>query len=561
MTRCLLLLGVLAALVGPPSALAYWHAGGGSGSGSAVVATMPSGPQPTGWAAGQTVTLSWTQSIFLGGALGTFAGGGYRLTRYAEGSSSGSTPNASCETAISGAGTTLQCAESGVPYGRWQYTATPVLDTLTGDESAKSAVITVAPDAPTLSTVTAQNPTSAQTTGDIAVSWDAVSGATGYNLYRRTTAGSYDFSAPRNGATPLAATTYTDPGSGLTGAVTYEYVVRALAGSPAVESPSSNEQGATTITRPSAPAGAVSATAVAGGAIDVTWSGGGGVAAYNVYRRTAAGSYDFSTPLNGGSVFAGTTYNDTTGVSGTTYLYTVRSVITGLGGAQVESANSSESTSATPDSTPPPVPSALTVNSGGNVKSGTSCGVTGGTRFINAAGQASVSVTATIAAAEVGETVVFTATTPGSTPVSATVVAAAAATSVTTTLNLSTLLAGTVTLTAQTKDAPGNISATRAPLNVVIKDVIAGALSNVTYNAVWLARDTLSGTSECGALITATQTAPGSNVYTTTVGSGGTFSGFQVAAVSLATYSYNVTATDLAGNTSAITVITGYDAL
>jgi hypothetical protein len=507
------------------------------------------------------VTVSWAQSTFQGSLLGTYTGGGYTLKRYPQGSTSGVTPNAACATVISGAAASLQCVESGVPYGGWRYTATPVLNTLTGDESVKSAVVTVAPTAPTLSTVTAQNPSSSQTTGDIAVSWAAVSGATGYNLYRRISSGSYDFANPVNGASPLTSTSYTDPGSGLSGGITYDYVVRAVAGSPVVESASSNEKGDAAIGRPAAPAGAVSATAAAGAQIDVTWSSGAGVAGYNIYRRTSAGSYNFSTPLNGASPAAGTTYHDSSAVNGTTYLYTIRSVITGLGGAEVESANSTESNSATSDSTPPPVPSAVTVNSGGNVKSGTSCGVTSGTRFINAAGKGAVSVTATISSAETGEKVFFSATTSGSTPVTVTI--AASGTSVTTTLDLSSLLDGTVTLTAQTQDAAGNRSAATSPANTIVKDVVAGALSSLTYHNVTLAADTLSGTSECGATITATETAGPhvGNVYTLTVGAGGTFSGFAVDAISLGAYAYDVTATDLAGNTSAVTTLSGSDLL
>jgi hypothetical protein len=187
--------------------------------------------------------------------------------------------------------------------------------------------------------------------------------------------------------------------------------------------------------------------------------------------------------------------------------------------------------------------------------------VTAGTRFINAAGKASVSVTATIASPETGESVVFSATTSGSTPVTATITASG--TSVATTLDLSTLLDGTVTVTAQTKDLAGNVSATTSPANTIIRDVVAGALSNVTYHNVTLFADTLSGTSECGATVTATETAGPhvGNVYTVTVGAGGTFSGFAVDAISVGSYGYGVTATDLAGNTSATVTLSGSDLL
>jgi hypothetical protein len=538
----------------PVSAQAYWHASG-SGSGSGVVATMPAGNQPSATASSTSVTVSWSQSTFSGALLGTYSGGGYTVRRYAQGSSTAIAPNASCASTIAGAASTLQCIESAVPYGAWQYTVTPVMHTFTGAESVKSSVVAVATAAPTLNSATAQNPTSGQTTGSIQLSWSAVTGATGYNVYRRTASGSYDYNSPLNGATPITSTTYTDPGSGLTGGTTYDYVVRATAGSPAVESASSGEKAATAIARPAAPGGSVTATAVAGGAIDVGWSAVSGVAGYNVYRRTTAGSYDFNSPLNGSTPVASTSYHDTTGTNGTTYVYAVRSVVTGAGGAQVESVSSADSNSATSDGSPPPAPTAVDLT--GPAAPTNSCGVATTTRYVNAANKNAVTVTATVATPEAGESVVFSAST-GGTPVTATV--AATTTSVSTTLNLSGLAEGTVTLTARTKDATGNQSATTSPTYTVVKDTVAAALSGVSYNDRTLAADQITGTSECGAIVTAVQTSPGSNSYSTTRLSGTAFT-LNVAALALSSYAYNVTATDLAGNASATVVVSGSDLL
>ena len=245
----------------------------------------------------------------------------------------------------------------------------PVLHTFTGAAGAKSAAVAVATLAPVLGTAIAQNPGAAQTTGDVQLTWALASGATGYNVYRRTSGGSYDFASPRNGATPIGSgvTTYADAGSGLAPSTTYDYVVRAVAGAPAVESASSNQKSAATISRPAAP-GSVSATAAAAARIDVGWPAVAGVAGYNLYRRTSAGSYNFASPVNGATPLAALTYADLTAVNATSYLYSVRSVSSGVGGAQVESA-STESDAATADSTPPPAPSAMAVTSGGTVLS------------------------------------------------------------------------------------------------------------------------------------------------------------------------------------------------
>ncbi|MDQ3677522.1 MAG: hypothetical protein M3401_12090 [Actinomycetota bacterium] len=551
MTRAwLAALCVLALAVSAAPASAYWSAGGtGAGSGSA--AAMPAASQPSASASSQDVTVSWTQSMFLGSPLGSYAGGGYTLKRYAEGGSTATTPNANCATTISGGGATLQCVEVGVPYGSWQYTASPLLHTFTGDESAKSAAVAVATAAPTLNSVTAQNPASGQTTGAIQASWSAVSGATGYNIYRRTT-GSFDYSSPLNGATPIATTTYTDPDSGLAGGTTYHYVVRAVAGSPAAESVSSADVSATAIARPAAPTG-MTATAAAGAQVNVAWSSVAGAAGYNVYRRTSAGSYNFSSPLNGASPVAGTTYSDITAVNATTYLYTVRAVIIGAGSAQVESVDSAESGAAIADSTPPPAPTAVSVTSGGPVWGSSTCSITSGTRYINAAGQAAVGISTTIAAPEAGESVVFSATTAGSTPVTATV--AAGGTSMSTALNLTSLLAGTATVTARTKDAAGNLSATLGPTNTIIKDVTAPPLT-ATYSGGALGLDPhISGTSECGARIVATKAAGGTQ-FTMVIASGTSYDMDVDGPPLLGSVSYSVRSTDRAGNTSGA-VITG----
>lgn len=516
---------------------------------------MPAGQQPSATAAGQSVTVTWSQDAFAGGLLGTFEGGGYSVRRYAADGSSSVMPNASCATTFAGPSATLQCTESGVPYGTWQYTVTPVLNTFTGGESPRSATVAVAPAAPTIGAATAQNPAEGQATGAIAVDWGAVAGVTGYNLYRRTSSGSFDFTSPRNGATPLAGTTYTDPGAGLTGGTAYRYVVRAVAATPALESPSSAEAGATAIARPAAPGGAVTATAVAGGRIDVAWSSVVGAAGYNVYRRTTGGAYDFTAPLNGATPVLASSYPDTTGVEGTAYRYTVRTVILGAGGTQVESTDSAQSAAATSDSTPPPAPTALSVTGGGSLLGTATCGAAAGTRFVNSAGRTAVPVSATIAAPEAGQTVVFSAATPGSSAVTATV--AAGATTVATTLDLSSLLDGTVTVTARTKDAAGNVSAPMSPANAVVKDVVAPPLTGVSYNDRALSADQIRGTAECGATIRANRTVPSAASYgPATAATNGSFT-LDVAPLTLSAYSYDVTATDLAGNTSAATTISG----
>lgn len=440
-----LLAGVVASVAVSP-ATAFWKASG-SGSASGTVATLPTAAQPSTSASSQSVTVTWAQSTFPGTTrIGSLTGGGYRLTRYASVGSTPIVPNAPCATTISGAGASLSCVEPGVPYGAWQYAVNAVLNTFTGAQGAKSVAISVTTAAPVLSAVTAQNPGTGQNTGDIHIGWAAVTGATGYNVYRRLAAGSFDLASPLNGATPLSSATisYSDPGSGLAQGANYHYVVRAVAGSPVVESASSNDLGADTISRP-------------------------------------------------------------------------------------------------------PAPTAVTVTSGGNVVGAATCGVTAGTRFVNNAGKGSVGVTATIVAPVAGETVVFSATT--TTTVTTTV--AAPSTSVSSTLNLASLADGTVTLTAQTKDAAGNLSTTTAAANVVVKDVVSPATPTATYHATGGSgllglNAHITGATECGATITAQNALVGT--YTGTAAASGLY---DIDVFVLALTPYNVTSTDLAGNVSA----------
>lgn len=343
MSRVLLgALCLLGALVMATTALAYWSAGG-IGSGSSSTATMPTGATPSVAVSGRDVTVSFAQNAFADTTIGA-AGGYYVVRRYAEGGTTPITPGAGCGADITGAAATLSCTEAAVPLGRWEYRVTPHYDSFVGTEGPRSAVAAVAPAAPTLGSVAAQNPAAGATDGPIVATWSAVTGATGYNVYRRVAGGSYSFTTPLNGATPVTGLTFSDTTA--TNSTTYDYVVRATAGPPAGESASSNELSAKVVTRPPAPAGAVSAVPGSGGKLTVSWAAVTDVAGYNVYRRTSTGAFTFSAPLNGVAPVTTTSYVDTNPVSGSAYVYVVRSVRTGAGSAQVESVNSAESASA-----------------------------------------------------------------------------------------------------------------------------------------------------------------------------------------------------------------------
>lgn len=240
-----ILLALIACVLFAQVAGAYWSIGG-AGSTTATTATMPAGNTPTVSLAGTTVTVNIAQISVAGQFVGAL-GGGYTVKRYPAVAGASVTPGGTCAASVTGAAATLSCTETSTPRGDWKYTVSPTLFMWTGAESAKSATVTLAPD----------------------------------------------------------------PASGLT------------------------------------------ATAAPAGAINLSWTAGAGATGYNVYRRTTAGSYNFATPVNGATPVGGTSYSDTTAVSGTAYNYVVRSVVIGSAGQQIESGNSNESAAVTSDATAP----------------------------------------------------------------------------------------------------------------------------------------------------------------------------------------------------------------
>ena len=182
----------------------------------------------------------------------------------------------------------------------------------------------------------------------ISLSWNAVSGATEYRVYRSTTSG--------GPYTQIATvTTASDLDSAVDGGVTYYYVVTAY---DTCESPNSSEASATA-TGPCelAPTFTGISSATANGcAIDLAWSAAtancGGPVSYSVYRSTASG---FTPALSNriAAGLSGTTYTDGNGIAvGTTYYYKVRATDESNGQEDSNTAEASAATSASGTTTP-----------------------------------------------------------------------------------------------------------------------------------------------------------------------------------------------------------------
>ena len=182
----------------------------------------------------------------------------------------------------------------------------------------------VAVPAPAGLAVTGSNDTS------VSLTWNAVSGAAGYNVYR---------DGVKANGTVLTGTSYTD--GGLASGTSYTYAVKAVT-SGGAESAASNAVTGTTTGAPPlvSPPANVSITAATSSALTVNWVAASGASGYNVYRASVSGGP--YAKVNASTV-SGTSFTNTGLTASTTYYFVVRS----LNGAGVESGNSAQVSGAT----------------------------------------------------------------------------------------------------------------------------------------------------------------------------------------------------------------------
>ena len=164
------------------------------------------------------------------------------------------------------------------------------------------------------------------------VSWDAVTGATAYNLYFRTTTG-----VDKTNGTKLAGVTSPYNHTGLTNTTTYYYVVTAEDDN--TESDESSQASGTPTASPTISAPTLFSAVAGDQKITLNWAPVSGAVGYNVYRGLTTGVTQGT-----GTLIASVTspYVDTPLDNGTTYFYVVTAF-----NATEESADSSE-VSATP---------------------------------------------------------------------------------------------------------------------------------------------------------------------------------------------------------------------
>ena len=230
---------------------------------------------------------------------------------------------------------TMNTTTGTLPYAL-SLTITGTSGTL-GHTGSTTLMINLAPPA---------NLTATPGNAQVALSWPASVGATGYHVKRATVSG-----GPYVSVACPTSNSYTD--AGLSNGTTYFYVVSAAyTGGPNAGGESADSSQASATPQPALPQPPTGLTATPGNTqVALTWNASSGATSYNVKRATVSGG-----PYTTVASPTSTSFTDTGLTNGTTYFY----VVTAVNSAS-ESGNSSQ-VSATPQATAPAAPTSLTAN-------------------------------------------------------------------------------------------------------------------------------------------------------------------------------------------------------
>jgi hypothetical protein len=229
-------------------------------------------------------------------------------------------------------------------------------------------------------------------------------------------------------------------------------------------------------------------------------------------------------------------------VDGTAYTYKIHAVSSGV---PVLDSLDSATVAVTADATAPGQATSITLaNGGGN-----------GGAYVNAANASSISFSVALPAGSLTSDVVQLSVAGGSTTTRAG--SAGAGTVTFTGVNVSGLADGTLSVSVISTDLAGNVSAVRAA--TFTKDATAPGAPTAVYTDKVHVADQIAGSAEANASISVNKTnAPTASFSTTAAGdgsysvAGATTNGTNPVPISV---TYTVTATDAAGNTSAVTTL------
>jgi hypothetical protein len=145
----------------------------------------------------------------------------------------------------------------------------------------------------------------------VKITWDKVSNAAGYRVYRKTAGTSWK--------QVKAVTTNSYVDTGLTTGTVYTYTVRAYKGSTLSSYDKTGKSATPVLSTPKLTRIAASSKKVV-----IQWEKVAGATGYRVFRKTAGGSWTTLTTIRKDNVLS---YTDKTAKKGTTYYYTVRAYV------------------------------------------------------------------------------------------------------------------------------------------------------------------------------------------------------------------------------------------
>ena len=168
----------------------------------------------------------------------------------------------------------------------------------------------------------------------VTLKWSKTTGADGYQIYRKTSSGSYKLVKTISGGSTV---TWTD--SSITLGETYYYKIRAYSSDSGTKEYGNYSSAVKVAVKPpQVVIGSVTMTADYTSAT-ITWGKVASASGYRIYRKTSSGSYELVKTISGSSTV---TWTDSTLEAGETYYYRIRAYKTDSGGTKVYGSYSSE---------------------------------------------------------------------------------------------------------------------------------------------------------------------------------------------------------------------------
>jgi hypothetical protein len=519
-----LVIGILLVSGIGSAAYAFWQSISSSNFAAAAGDVVMPGSKPSASVTGADISVSWAAGPTSGGRAVT----GYTVARYDAATGGSKTPATG---ACSGTVTVLSCADQNVPGGTWYYTVTPTIALWNGAESPRSDGVTT-DSTPPVASVESISPTpnasGLNNSSPVVVTLAAQDNAGGSGVASITYA--VDSGSP---TTVNAANTAVSVSGDGTHVVSYFATDNA-----GNASASQNLAVKIDTVAPGTPSIVVPTYVNIANVADVPLSGTaepGSTVTLTVTDAGSAHTVSQTVTASGAGAWAATGLNLASLNQGTV-TYTA---------AATDAAGNTGSTVTVTSIKDTLAPAAPAISAPQYVNIGNVANVP-----VSGTAENGAAVTLIVADAGAIHTVSQTATAGGGGAWSATG------------LNLTALNDGMVTYTATATDAAGNTGTSAAVTNT--KDTLAPGLPTISVptfvNSANVANVPVSGTAEPGATVALTVTDPGTahtaSQNATADSSGAWSTGLDLSTLDQGTVTYTVTATDAAGNASAIATTT-----